>query len=191
MDKKKLERKILREKYKGLSRSYKDLASAEIARAIFSMRWYEEAKTIFCYMSRESEVGTEKIIDGAAKDGKKICIPKCLGNGIMESRLYLYKDEIYPLEIGTWGIREPLAESPLVEPEEIDLAIIPCLTCDKEGNRLGHGAGYYDRFFSNEKGLKASKVCICFSQIMADYVYTDKHDVKMNAVVTEENTYYE
>lgn len=191
MDKKKLERKILREKYKGLSRSYKDLASAEIARAIFSMRWYEEAKTIFCYMSMESEVNTEKIIEDAIASGKKICIPKCLGNGIMESRLYRDKNETYPLEIGTYGIREPGEKSPIVEAEEIDLAIIPCLACDKYGNRLGHGGGYYDRFFSKENKLKAQKVCICFSQIMADYIYTDKHDVRMNAVVTEENIYYE
>lgn len=191
MDRKKSERKIIIEKYNELSSSYKDLASAEIARAIFNMRWYKEAKTIFCYMSMESEVCTKKIIDVATMDGKKICIPKCLENGIMESRLYRYENDIYPLKAGPYGIREPGNESPLVKAEEIDLAIIPCLTCDKDGNRLGHGGGYYDRFFSKEKRLSAHKVCVCFSQIMANYVYTDKHDVKMNAVVTEENIYYE
>lgn len=191
MDIKKSEREKAKAKYRELSTSYMNLASSEIARAIFEMRWYKEAKTIFCYISRGSEVRTDEIISGAVSDGKRICVPKCLGNGIMESRLYRDKSRIYPLQKEKYGIMEPTEDSPLIGAGEIDLAIVPCLTCDRNGNRLGHGGGYYDRFLSEEKGLRASKLCICFSRIMADYVYTDKHDVKMNAVVTEEKIYYE
>lgn len=188
---KNMQREEARDRYKKLEREYIDLASLEIAKALFDMRWYKEARTIFCYMSTEREVQTDKIINQAISDGKRIAIPRCLGNGIMESRIYFENGRTYPLESGTLGIREPKIESPLLDSSEIDLAIIPCLSCDKEGNRLGHGAGYYDRFLSGEAGTKIKKVCLCFSELLADYIYTERNDIKMNRVITEENTYYE
>lgn len=188
---KNMQREEARDRYKKLEREYIDLASLEIAKALFDMRWYKEARTIFCYMSTEREVQTDKMINQAISDGKRIAIPRCLGNGIMESRIYFEDGRTYPLESGTLGIREPKIENPLVDASEIDLAIIPCLSCDKEGNRLGHGAGYYDRFLSGDAGTKIKKVCLCFSEFLADYIYTESNDIKMNRVITEENTYYE
>lgn len=188
---KNIQRDEARDRYIKLEREYIDLASLEIAKALFDMRWYKEARTIFCYMSTEREVQTDKIISQAILDGKRIAIPRCLGNGIMESRIYFEDDRTYPLESGTLGIREPKIENPLVDASEIDLAIIPCLSCDKEGNRLGHGAGYYDRFLSGKSGDKIKKVCLCFSKLLADFIHIDDNDIRMNVVLTEENTYYE
>ena len=188
---KNMQREEARDRYIKLEKEYIDLASLEIAKALFDMRWYKEARTIFCYMSTEREVQTDKIISQAILDGKRIAIPRCLGNGIMESRIYFEDDRTYPLESGTLGIREPKIESPLIDASEIDLAIIPCLSCDKEGNRLGHGAGYYDRFLSGKSGDKIKKVCLCFSKLLANFIHIDDNDIRMNAVLTEENTYYE
>lgn len=188
---KNIQRDEARDRYIKLERDYIDLASLEIAKALFDMRWYKEARTIFCYMSTEREVQTDKIISQAILDGKRIAIPRCLGNGIMESRIYFEDDRTYPLESGTLGIREPKIESPLIDASEIDLAIIPCLSCDKEGNRLGHGAGYYDRFLSGKSEDKIQKVCLCFSKLLADFIHIDDNDIRMNVVLTEENTYYE
>lgn len=188
---KNIQRDEARDRYIKLERDYIDLASLEIAKALFDMRWYKEARTIFCYMSTEREVQTDKIISQAILDGKRIAIPRCLGNGIMESRIYFEDDRTYPLESGTLGIREPKIESPLIDASEIDLAIVPCLSCDKEGNRLGHGAGYYDRFLSGKSGDKIKKVCLCFSKLLANFIHIDDNDIRMNVVLTEENTYYE
>lgn len=190
MESKRMQRNRIKRLYAGLEKPYIQLASSEIAKAIFDMRWYQDAKTIFCYMNMGNEVITEDIIERAIKDGKRVAIPRCLGGGIMESRLYLTPKNRYELVEGVLGIREPDEDNPLVLPETIDLVIAPCLTCDRNGNRLGHGAGYYDRYLSTQNGLRAPKVCLCFSKILAENVCTDINDIKMDAVVTEERIYY-
>lgn len=184
-------RNRIKKLYEGLDRAYIELASSEIARAIFDMRWYKDAKTILCYMNMGNEVITDEIITRAAEGGKRVCIPRCLASGIMESRMYRTLENRYELVEGVWGIREPSKDNPPVRPEEIDLVIAPCLTCDRKGNRLGHGAGYYDRYLSPDNGMKAAKLCLCFSKILAEEVYTDEYDIRMDAVVTEERIYYE
>ena len=65
---KNIQRDEARDRYIKLERDYIDLASLEIAKALFDMRWYKEARTIFCYMSTEREVQTDKIISWTEKE---------------------------------------------------------------------------------------------------------------------------
>ena len=65
---------------------------------------------------------------------------------------------------------------------DIDLAVIPCVTCDVDNNRLGYGKGYYDRFLAN---TNMKKVCLCMKKVLQEKIPVDKYDVKMDIVVTE------
>ena len=59
------------------------------------------------------------------------------------------------LEAGKYGILEPGAEAPVIQPEEINLAIVPCMSCSHDGRRLGYGSGYYDRYLVRTRAVKA------------------------------------
>ena len=71
---------------------------------------------------------------------------------------------------------------PLIEADEIDFAVLPCVTCDHQGNRLGHGKGYYDRFL---KGTKFSTCMICFEKLISGNIPMDDHDQKADSVITD------
>lgn len=180
---KKAQRREAADRLKGLSTEYVDSASKSIARALIDTPEYRDAGTIFCYMNFGKEVVTDLIIADALSSGKRVCIPLCRGAGIMDARLYTGETQLVP---GAFGIMEPSTDEPVVSPEEIDLAVVPCVTCDRELRRLGHGAGYYDRFFQEFKG---TKIALCLEEMLLDEVVTEEHDVRMDMVISEEKIY--
>lgn len=180
---KKAQRKETGKRMAALSHEYMEDASSQIAAALMKTKEYLEADTIFCYMNFGKEVVTSGIIEDALRRGKKVCIPLCHGKGVMDARYYNEDTKLVP---GAYGIMEPSPEEPVAQPEDIDLAIVPCVTCDRQLSRLGHGAGYYDRFFSLFKGCK---VALCFEEILVDKVVTEEHDITMDKVISEKYVY--
>lgn len=166
-----------------LDPGYMDAASGTIVDEVLASSAYRMAGTVFCYMSFGTEVRTDRLIRTALADGKRVCIPLCRGKGIMDARHYTGGDD---LTAGAYGISEPRADSETVPRDEIDLAIIPCVTCDRSLRRLGHGAGYYDRYL---EGGRLTKAALCFERLLADEIPTDAFDISMDAVVTEKETY--
>jgi len=181
--KKKLVRDRMKARRKELTREYIEEASGKIADTLLSSEAYRDAKVIFCYMNYGNEVQTDRIIGQALADGKTVCIPLCLEEHQMEAKKYTSDSELVP---GAYGIREPRRDAETVDPDEIDLAVIPCLSCDSRGNRLGHGAGYYDRFM---EGRSFRKTALCFKRLQAANVAVDDLDVRMDEVITEEKNY--
>jgi 5-formyltetrahydrofolate cyclo-ligase len=82
-----------------------------------------------------------------------------------------------------WGILEPSGEGEEVEPEHIDLVIIPLLIFDKQGNRVGYGKGFYDRFLQKCRP-DILKVGICLEQPVEEIEDLNEFDVKMDICVT-------
>ena len=73
-----------------------------------------------------------------------------------------------------------------LQPEEIDLAVIPCCTCSHTGKRLGYGGGYYDRYLGRVEGMKA---VICRERIMRDDIPVEEHDQAVDMVISEGGTW--
>ena len=84
------------------------------------------------------------------------------------------------LESGKYGILEPKQYCKLVYPEEIDVAIIPCLSCNAEGYRIGYGGGFYDRYLRNQQFLK---IAICYEELILDEIPTDSYDEKVDIII--------
>jgi 5-formyltetrahydrofolate cyclo-ligase len=180
---KKLMRSRCREILEGVDDSYIKEASDAITSRVLGTEEYASAETIFCYMSMGREPQTDALIERALADGKRVCIPLCLDDHKMEAKLYKKGDE---LSHGAYGIREPLASAETVDPSEIDLGIIPCVACDRHGKRIGHGAGYYDRYLT---GTEFHKMALCFEKLIMGNIPWYKTDVLMDSVATDENIY--
>ena len=172
-----------REIVKGLSPEYIEEASKKITNLVVKTDAYRDAKTIFCYMSMGGEPVTDAIIEGALEDGKRVGIPLCVGPHEMIVKEYRHGDE---LARGSFGIREPLAEATEIAADEFDLAIVPCVACSKDGRRIGHGAGYYDRFLSVSR---FNKIALCFEKLLTDDIPLEETDVHMDGVATEDAIY--
>ena len=105
----------------------------------------------------------------------------------MEAR---YVSEYSVLAEGAYGIFEPEAtdEFPIADPADIDLVILPCVSCDAACSRLGHGAGYYDKYLSS-LGPECRTAALCYEALIADEVPVEEHDMPVDAVVTEKQVY--
>jgi 5-formyltetrahydrofolate cyclo-ligase len=79
--------------------------------------------------------------------------------------------------------QNPRSESDLHLPDTIDLILVPGIAFSKDRYRLGRGGGFFDRLLAGP-AAKAYKLGVCFSFQMLDGIPTERHDVAMNAVVT-------
>ena len=180
---KKMLRARCREIAERFTEEYIEEAGRAMAERVRSLKAYGEAETVFCYMSMPKEASTEALLEALFADGKRVAIPLCTGPHDMVAKLYHPGDE---LAEGAYGIREPLASAETLDPSTIDLAIVPCVACDRQGKRLGHGAGYYDRFLEN---IEAVTVALCPEPLIVGNVPWYRHDIVMDYVATDENIY--
>ena len=84
------------------------------------------------------------------------------------------------LALGAYNIMEPTGEL-FVDYASIDLAVIPGVAFDREGNRMGRGKGYYDRLLPKLRSTYKIGICLPFQ--LVERVPTDEHDVKMDEVI--------
>ena len=96
---------------------------------------------------------TRIILETALQMGKRVCVPRCIPGKehLMEAVEIHSMEELIPQ---TYGILEPRKELPSSTDRCFDLSLIPCVMADQRGGRLGHGAGYYDRFLEKSRGKK-------------------------------------
>ena len=154
-------------------------ASAAISSILLAHPAYREARTVFCYVGTPSEPETERIIADALASGKILCVPKCIDKGVMKAVRISSPEDLHP---GAYGIPEPSEGLPEVSPADIDLAIVPCVAASRDGRRIGHGAGYYDRFLAP---IRAKRICLCFKAFLREDIPMDAHDLLMDKVISE------
>ena len=155
---------------------YREAAYRAIARYLLALPEYRSAEAVFCFVSAGREIDTRPILDQTLADGKMLCVPLCVADGIMELRAIRNLEELFP---GAYGILEPPAASPALSPDQIDLAVIPCVTCSREGRRLGRGGGYYDRFLAHYRG---AAVLLCRERLLAAG-FTDEEYARLPAPI--------
>ncbi len=143
---------------------------------------FDSAKCMLVYASKGAEVHTDGIIQSALSLGKKVCLPATIKE---THSLELYSiGDMKELELGEFGILEPQKkEERKVDPKEIDLAVVPGVSFDRRGHRIGYGRGYYDSLLSKIKG---TKVGLSYGLQIMKRVPTESHDVAVDMIVTEQ-----
>lgn len=170
----------IRKRMDSLDDDYCERASQIITQKVLASAAYQDVDTVFCFVGMQGEPDTMNILEDALSKGKRVCVPLCVAEGVMETREI--KDLRADLKKGYFGILEPSPTLPKVEADEIDFAILPCVTCDHRGNRLGHGKGYYDRFL---RGTRFATCMICFEKLVSEEIPMDEYDQKADSVVTD------
>ena len=133
-------------------------------------------RSCFVYLSYSTEAATDTLIEKLISKGFAVYCPRLDGR---EMQAVLYGEDF---TLSALGIREPTGEQYL---GEINVAITPLLAADKQGNRLGYGGGFYDRFFKRHK--ETARVGYCFAaQVIRQVPVTDA-DEPLEYIVTEEN----
>lgn len=176
-------RRVIRNLERQLSPRYKTESSAAIAAHLLAMPEYQAAGTVFCFVGTEREIDTRPILESAIAAGKRLCVPLCVDKGIMELREVTALSQLVP---GAYGILEPPTNAPLADIDEVDFSILPCVTCNHWGHRLGQGGGYYDRFLSHYRG---GTVLLCREKLIREEIPLEPRDMPVPWVLTERGLY--
>lgn len=172
-------RKRLKEKRDSLDERYKKEADHAIFERAAALPQYRTAKTVFCYVGTSDEINTRPLLEHILSEGKRLGVPRCIKKGVMEVRAVTALSQLKP---GMYGILEPGEDCPVILPREIDMAFVPCLSCSRDGMRLGYGGGYYDRYLAQTECVKAA---LCREKMMTEEIPAQEWDLKMDMVITE------
>lgn len=158
--------------------------SSRIIKKLITVDEYRSAGDIMTYIDFRNEVQTGNLIKRAMAGGKRVSVPVAdvVNRHLTPSLLVNYPGDLHP---GAWGIWEPKPECVrALDPSELDLIIVPGVAFDPEGNRLGYGGGFFDRFLKVAKP-GAVFIGLAFELQIKPAVFPDAHDVPVHWLVTE------
>jgi 5-formyltetrahydrofolate cyclo-ligase len=161
-----------------LSPEQRQNKSREIEERLFSLAEFKSARTVMFFASFRTEVDTAPMIRRALAFGKRIVLPKVKNTDLGLFEITDFSKDVSP---GAWGIPEPREIKP-VALDEIDLIIVPGAAFDRWGNRLGYGAGFYDKLLS---AFNKTTVALAFETQILPMVPAELHDVPIRKIATE------
>ena len=157
--------------------------SAVIQKRVLELPIYQESKTIGLYASFNNEVSTSILFDKALEDGKKVLFPYI--RKADRDLAFLPVRGLDELELGQFGIMMPsFGEGKDDYIGDIELLVIPGVSYDLKGGRIGYGGGFYDRTLHKLAKLPFI-LALAYEFQVLDEVPMLPHDVRINAVVTE------
>lgn len=163
----------------------KDRHSEAIWARLLAMEPFQVAATVMCYVHTRDEVRTQPFLPTILNSGKTLVVPYCNGDELGLFRL----ESVEELSPGTWGILEP-AESlralsqRRVDVSQLDLIVVPGAAFDRQGGRVGHGKGYYDRLLRRTR-TDARRIAVAYQCQIYPSVPMLPHDVYVDGIITE------
>lgn len=166
---------------KSLSEKKKTSMDTVIQSRLLALYEYGKADTIFTYVSKPIEVDTFALIKAALANHKKVAVPRCIPDTF--NMQFFYINSLDDLEKGSFGVYEPIpSKCQLVSDYSKGFCIVPGLSFDAQGYRLGYGKGYYDRFLADFKGIT---VGICYAGCIQWNLPHGYYDKPVNILITE------
>ena len=173
----------------------KDELSAEICKKFVALPEYQTANVAMWYIDCRSETRTKpQLQEEIARGDKRIIVPYCTVDEQGANKLGLwYLESFDELVVGKWNILEPPRDrwgdpDKEAEPGELDIVMVPGVGFDRQGGRMGNGQGYYDRLLERVRP-GCPLVAICYESQLFDEILVGPHDVFMDKVITEKDTY--
>lgn len=148
-------------------------------------REYKDARVIMCFISFQDEVETHQFIKEALAEGKKIFVPYIITDEkiMVPAEITDFENDLEP---GYYNILAPREDRLAIKDKnEIDLVVTPGVVFDHLGYRIGYGAGFYDRFFS-QLDPAVPKIALGFSLQQTDEpLPRDEYDIQIDKLITE------
>ena len=183
IEEKKALRTYIRQTERTLDPAYKAESSEAICRCVLALEEYRAAGTVFAFAGTVHEIDTSLLLKETLAAGKTLVLPRCAEGHALDLCVVTSMDELVP---GMYGILEPKADCALVTPADIDFAVVPCLSFDRRGRRLGQGGGYYDRFLAHYRG---GTVLLCREKLIREEIPLEPRDMPVPWVLTERGLY--
>ncbi len=160
--------------------------SLQAQEALLAEKVWDKAQRVALYMATKGEVQTQKIIEHAWQHGKDVYFPRCNSNqqGQMD---FIACHTMQDLTQGKYGIWEPKPTLPIPNQEalHLDILLIPGIAFTRQGQRLGFGGGYYDRFLSKAEKQKTLYVALAFSWQILEELPTQAWDIPVHVLVSD------
>ena len=128
-----------------------------------------------------SEIDLRPLMATLAGRGARLCLPAILDRTTMVFRDYVAGMALVDMGFGTRG---PGAEAAVLDPETM---LVPLAAFDAAGNRIGYGAGHYDRAIArlHARGMRPRLIGIAFDCQRVDAVPAEAHDAPLGEILTE------
>ena len=173
-------RKQLRMQRAQLTREQVESASEQVSLQILACDAFRQAKSIMGFLAFGKELGVDLVLQQALALGKIVAVPHITSAAsFVPARLQNMEDFV----LDCYGIRTVPQPIEVVEPENLDLVLVPGVAFGLDGSRMGMGAGYYDRFLPLAK--QAVFMGVAYADLLQDELPCDEHDIKMHCLVSE------
>jgi 5-formyltetrahydrofolate cyclo-ligase len=178
----------MRLKRRAISLEYRATASQAVAQHFIQGPLFKENMHFACYLATSDELDLQPLIQAIWQAGKYCYLPLISPALTLTFGLYEANTSLKP---NIYGIPEP-QDSDLIEPNQLEIVLMPLLAFDLKGHRLGTGGGYYDRTFGFLNAVKAAKPVLVgagFELQRLEEVPSEGFDVGLDGVVTEQGCF--
>ncbi len=153
--------------------------SSQICQHLIAQPQFQAAKTILTYVPHRREPDLRSLWALPKRWG----LPRVVGKNLV---WHEFGSNTSGLQVGSYGILEPRAELPTIDPATVDLCFVPAIACDARGYRLGYGAGFFDRLFADPHRRVVPRWGIVFAAADQVIFPVDAWDLPLTAVCSEE-----
>lgn len=168
------------DKRRALTRAQIEALSESISKKLIALSEFERADTVLFFYPTRNEPELFVAINEALTRGKDVAFPISRPDTLtLDFRLI---SDLGELNEGTYKIYEPSDSAPLPTVTERTLCVVPALSYDKKGFRLGYGKGYYDRFLPTFKG---TSVGIAFDEFISSDLPALPTDIPVDILITQ------
>ena len=175
MNKKEL-RDYIRKFKRAMTKEEIAVKSEKLGELFLASDLYKQAKNIYGYLPYNQEVRTTAMLEQAQKDGKRIAVPKILG----DTMIFVWLDDLRAVEKGYSGIPEPIDLTPVAD-DPTALVLMPGMAFDPQGHRCGYGGGFYDKFLASEPNHPTLALCYDFQVL--EHLETEEFDIPVDCVL--------
>lgn len=188
----KIRRKLI-ERRKAMAKDQVAELSGRIADQVRSLKEWQNAKEVLLYWPIMNEVDTRPLITDLWQRGTRVLLPRCKPGqpGIMDLACVTCQEE---LAQGMFSIMEPIEACEVIdvttENFNPDIALIPGVSFDRRGFRVGYGGGYYDRLLEGPAMGRALKIGLCYESLFVRRLPREDWDRPVNSICTDKQTWH-